>query len=470
MILSIVRHELITQWRHKTIKIVLPLMVVLTVLVAMNHWQQQQDFIAIQHQWQQDNNEEWEAQPDRHPHRVGHYGSLVFRVISPLNFIDSGINPFVGNMLFLEAHRQNSSQFKQYISSHSYMQLGALSGSTLILVIWPLILIALGYSTVSSERQQGTLRQIMSLGVSYWTVLLGKALAYFVISVVFLLMIFSVALLFLSSTELTADIMVRFGSLFLLYLGYSVIWIGLVVVISATAMSNNRSLLLSLLVWLLMVVVIPKLAYGVAEWRYALPDRAVFDIEMAEAVAKVGDSHNPNDPYFSAFREKILAQYGVTQVEDLPVNWSGLVMQEGERITSEVFNQQYGQVLDVMKQQTHWVTAWAVLSPYLMSSQLSSVLSGTSTQHVTHYENEAESYRYQLIQSLNNLHINEVDNAHNKERISKSHWSTLDSFSYQTLPIEQEGWALFRPLLLLVSWLLGLTVVLFSLKPKVIHG
>ena len=109
MLFTIARHELVEQWRHKTLKILLPLMLMLTVLVAFSHWQQQQDFIAVQQQWQETNDAKWEAQPDRHPHRAAHYGAMVFRVISPLSFIDAGVNPFVGNVLFLEAHRQNSS-------------------------------------------------------------------------------------------------------------------------------------------------------------------------------------------------------------------------------------------------------------------------------------------------------------------------------------------------------------------------
>ncbi|MEC9314476.1 MAG: hypothetical protein VYB22_06285, partial [Pseudomonadota bacterium] len=86
MIISVARHELTELWRHRMLKILLPMMTVLMLLVAFNHWQQQQDFIEVQQHWQQLNNEKWEAQPDRHPHRVAHYGSMVFRLISPLSF------------------------------------------------------------------------------------------------------------------------------------------------------------------------------------------------------------------------------------------------------------------------------------------------------------------------------------------------------------------------------------------------
>lgn len=63
--MEIARHELITQWRSQTLKILLPLLLVLTTLIAFSHWQQQQDFIEAQTLWQQQNDANWEAQPDR---------------------------------------------------------------------------------------------------------------------------------------------------------------------------------------------------------------------------------------------------------------------------------------------------------------------------------------------------------------------------------------------------------------------
>lgn len=469
MVFSIAHHELSELWRHKTLKILLPLLISLTLLVAVSHWQQQQDFIAVQQQWQQTNDEKWEAQPDRHPHRAAHYGAMVFRVISPLSFMDAGVNPFVGNVLFLEAHRQNSSQFKQYLSSHSYMQLGYLSGATLILVVWPLVLIALAYKSISGERQQGTLRQIISLGVSFRQMIVGKALAFLFISLFFLVLVFSVAAIFLVMAAVDADIYARFAMLFVLYFLYCVIWISLILFVSTLSRANNQSLSTSLLLWLVMVVVLPKLTYAVAEWRYPLPDNAAFDIQTAQAVAKVGDSHDPDDPYFNDFREQTLKKYGVDRVEDLPVNWKGLLMQEGERITSEVFEEQYGQLLNQIAQQNAWVSRWSLFSPFLVTSRLSNLLSMTSYQQIRQYEEAAEAYRYNLIQSLNDLHINEVDMAHDNSdhRISKSHWAELTEFDYQPAKLDEEWTFMSSSAAMIGLWLLSLLVAIMVIRPKV---
>ncbi len=468
MILTVARHELTELWRHRTLKILLPMMTLLTLLVAFNHWQQQQDFIEVQQQWQQLNNEKWEAQPDRHPHRVAHYGSMVFRVISPLSFIDAGVNPYVGNVLFLEAHRQNSSQFKQYLSSHNYMQLGALSAATLILLVWPLVMIALAYRAVSGERQQGTLRQILSLGLSFRHLLMGKALAYLLVSLVFLLFVFAIAAFFLSQVTVSADIIQRFAWLFVLYSLYSAIWVGMIILVSSLASTNNQSLSALLLLWLLFTVIVPKLMYSSAEWLYPLPDKAVFDIKTAEAIAKIGDSHNPDDPHFDTFRQQTLEKYGVDRVEDLPVNWRGLVMQEGERITSEAFEAVYADVMRRIEQQNQWALWGALLTPYLPGRELSNTLSMTSAEQVSDYERAAEEYRYRLIQSLNELHTEEIELEDDRaQTVSREYWPQLADFDYQTPTLSQDLDAMWSSILLLMGWCLAIFTALLFVRTRV---
>lgn len=462
-LITIARHELLTQWRSHTLKLLGSLLIFLTLLVAFAHWQQQQDSIAAQTLWQQQNEKHWEAQPDRHPHRAGHYGKMAFRTVSPLSFIDSGVNPYVGNALFLEAHRQNSSQFKQYVSSTNYMGLGYLSGATIILVIWPLVLIALAFNAVSGERMQGTLKQLMAQGITLRQLLPGKALAYGVISLVYLLLVFAIAGVFLLMSSAEPGQGGRFFSLFTLYLGYALLWSALVVLFSYWCRTNQQSLSALLLFWLAVVVVLPKAAYSVAEQAYPLPDRAVFDIQTAKAIASVGDAHDPDDPHFNAFRERVLDEYGVGRVEDLPVNWRGLVMQEGERITSEVFAEQYAQLQQQAQRQNQLVDQFAWFSPLLLAKQLSMQFAASDARSFWHYETAAEDYRYRLIQALNQLHTEEIELTHDKQqKVSQDVWAQLPKFDYQLPALDLTAPRVGKPSLCLFTWLLVALVLLIS--------
>ena len=52
---------------------------------------------------------------------------------------------------------------------------------------------------------------------------------------------------------------------------------------------------------------------------------------------KEGDSHNPDDQHFKELKEEILKKYNVSSIEELPINYGGLVFAEGEKITTKIF-------------------------------------------------------------------------------------------------------------------------------------
>ena len=45
--------------------------------------------------------ERWESRPDKHPHRMAHYGYVAFRQRFPLSFFDFGMDSYLGNAVFL---------------------------------------------------------------------------------------------------------------------------------------------------------------------------------------------------------------------------------------------------------------------------------------------------------------------------------------------------------------------------------
>ena len=127
------------QWRqlrrHRLAQTVLMLVLALVSLLVFTHWQLQQNAIHSQQEWKKSADKFWQAQPDRHPHRVAHYGHVVFREHSPLSFLDAGVAPFSGNFLFLEAHKQNSSAIKSLPINASSLALGFPNVATFFWVI-----------------------------------------------------------------------------------------------------------------------------------------------------------------------------------------------------------------------------------------------------------------------------------------------------------------------------------------------
>ena len=117
------------------------------------------------------------SQPDRHPHRMVHYGHFVFRAPPPLAALDPGVDPYTGTAMFLEGHRQNSATFSQARSAAWPGALGGLTPAATYQLVVPLLLILIGYASVAREREGATGAQLAAAGVSLRTLWVGKSLA-----------------------------------------------------------------------------------------------------------------------------------------------------------------------------------------------------------------------------------------------------------------------------------------------------
>lgn len=432
MIYHIIYHEWLRHKRGKFQLLLIALVCGLLVCTALIHWQQTKSISEAQAHWQSTSDALWANQPDRHPHRVAHYGHVVVRPQAPLSFVEPGVNPHVGNYLFLEAHRQNSSSVQNSAINPVSLKLGFPSASTLMLVLWPLLIIVLGYGVFSDEWDTGRLYWLASMGASVWQLFLGKVVIYVLYTLLLLAAVglASVALLSLNgefSAELLGDLLAL-----LLVLGlYSLFWISIVFSVSYISRDSNQSLWRLLTIWIVLVILVPKLSSGLAQTFYPLPDRANFNAAVEKAVHAVGDSHNPDDPYFASFKAATLARYNAERIEDLPLNWNGLLMAEGERITSEIFQTHYREVNAQILAQENFHNIFGFVSPIIAVQRFAQTITGTDRKTAEHFEQAAEAFRFALIQQLNNLHSHEIAHTDDREqKISATVWQEMGLFDY----------------------------------------
>jgi ABC-2 type transport system permease protein len=428
-------HELKIHVRNKSFYILLPLTQVLIIMALVGSWLYVQQSINTQTLWQQEAARQWQEQPDRHPHRVSHFGNYAFRAMTPLSFFDVGVNQFVGNSIYLEGHRQNSATFAEANIAGNNLRFSQLSAANLLLIFWPLLLIALAYASITEERESGRLRQLLSNNLPPAHFLTGKMLAYIIISLIFLVPIFGCGLLLAlcSAAPFSSDILWRLGTLFLLYFCYSILWLGIIFCCSLVSKHTQSALTFLVVFWLLAVIVTPRLLSSFAPSIYPHPARVEFEITLADAIARIGDSHNPNDPHYAEFKRNILKQYGVQKIEDLPVNYAGLVMSEGEQQSALVFREHYNQLIATFAQQNSLKQYFYWANPFLIMRTLSMNVTASDSPHFYHFEQAAEDYRFTTTQALNELHTYEVQASNNKtQRISREHWKKFPPFSYQT--------------------------------------
>jgi ABC-2 type transport system permease protein len=108
---AVARHELRLAWRDRAVLALGAVLTLLLVVATAVSTARHSTEAAQRARYQQLVGEQFQSQPDRHPHRVSHYGYLIFRPRAPLGAFDSGVERFAGTSVFLEAHRQNSANF-----------------------------------------------------------------------------------------------------------------------------------------------------------------------------------------------------------------------------------------------------------------------------------------------------------------------------------------------------------------------
>ena len=186
-VLTIALNEGRALWRNRTALISAGLFLALSLMAILNAWDQFRFSRDLRASYQSEANATFDAQPDRHPHRMVHYGHFVFRPLNPLAAFDPGVDAFTGHMLYLEGHRQNSANFSETRQNTSLVRFGQLTPAFCLQVLAPLLLIFLGFGLIARERESGTLALSLTQGISGTQVMWGKALCIAAVAALILL-------------------------------------------------------------------------------------------------------------------------------------------------------------------------------------------------------------------------------------------------------------------------------------------
>jgi ABC-2 type transport system permease protein len=388
--------------------------------------------------YQREVREHWENMPDKHPHRMAHYGYIAFRAKHPLSFFDFGVESYTGNAVFLEAHRQNTVNFSEASLSTGLLRFGEISPAMVLQLLVPLVLFFLGFGAVASDRENGTLKILLSQGASWSEIIAGKALGLWGVALTVLLPV--VALLVagggrLEAAGFSADNLARtgwIGGAYALYLAL----VSLVAVVVSAVSKTARLALVSLIgIWLFFGILLPRTSQALGNYLYPAPSKIEFETAIEREILRTGDSHDPNDPYYQALKDSVLRAHGVTSVEQLPFNYSGFQMKEGERISATIYNRHLLSLLATYQRQNHLSRLAAFVNPFAALRQFSMAMSGTDFHAYVQFQQQAEDYRYRLAQHMNELQIKLISNKKPGDgdkpyAISRAYWKAFPDFTY----------------------------------------
>jgi Fe2+ or Zn2+ uptake regulation protein/ABC-type transport system involved in multi-copper enzyme maturation permease subunit len=176
MIRTIARKEFVEMLRDGRFRwaasIVLPLLAL--ALLAGAYYQR--ELVARQRAAQAAEQARWYAQEPKNPHSAAHYGLYAFKPRLAPAFLDPGVEPYTGVAVWLEAHKQNEMLYRPGEDATLAQRFGELTVALIVQVVLPLVVILLVFNAFAGERERGTLRQLLSLGLRPRDLVLGKML------------------------------------------------------------------------------------------------------------------------------------------------------------------------------------------------------------------------------------------------------------------------------------------------------
>lgn len=381
----------------------------------------------------------WLEQGEKNPHSAAHYGVYAFRPQQPLSFVDRGVDPYVGVATWLEAHYQNPFQGRPAQDATALARFGDLTAAGVLQLLVPLLIILLGFSAFSAERESGTLRQLLSLGVRPRDLGWGKALGLAGGMAMLLVpaALAGAAALVLAGgatdggTAGGGGLAARTGLLALVYLLYFGVFLCVTLAVSVRAPSSRRALVGLLGFWMLTVLVAPRAASDLARRLHPTPSQAELLATIQRETEQGVDGHSPADARLEALRRATLARYRVQTIEELPINFAGISLQAGEEYGNLVYDRNYGGLARTFERQEGVHRAVALLAPMLAVRGLSMALAGTDGAHHRHFAHAAEQHR-RHIQRVMNDDIVHNSRAGEEYLAGPELWRRIPDLTYRT--------------------------------------
>jgi ABC-2 type transport system permease protein len=459
MITKIARKEFVEMWRDGRFRwsalIVMSLLVAALALGWKNYTTARREREAAQ----AESRATWEGQGARNPHSAAHFGVYAFKPKTPLSLVDTGLDSFTGTNVWVEAHYQNPSRGRPVEDATALQRFGELTAAGVLLLLLPLVIVFLSFDAFAGERERGTLRQVLSLGVGRGPLVAGKAsglLAALLTLLVPATCVGVLALALATTDELLLWSLPRFALMCAGYLLYFGAFVGVALTVSALATSARVALVVLLSFWVLNCLVAPRVANDVAERIHPTPTASAFWAGVDKDLKEGIDGHDPSNDRRKELERRVLAQYGVERVEDLPVNFNGIALNAGEEYGNRVFDKHWGRLWRTYYAQETVQQAFGVVAPFLPARSVSMGLAGTDLAQHEHFSAAVESYRRDFNRMLN-THFAEHSRTSDGYNyfVGREVWERSPEFDYVQPAI---GWVLSRQtgnFVLLAAWCFG---------------
>ncbi|HEY8007388.1 MAG TPA: DUF3526 domain-containing protein [Methylocella sp.] len=294
----------------------------------------------------------------------------------------------------------------------------------------PLLIIFMAYGAFAREREQGTLQQLMSLGVRPSALLPGKTAG---ISCAFLPILLPasfvsiLAIAWLTPAELLADEITRLALFMLSYAIYFGVFLFLSLGVSARCRSSASALAIMLSFWALTTLVAPHALSDLARNLY--PTASSIELKHGlEESTRIAEARS-----WEQTSAALLSQYQVEKTGDLPFAFEGAALQADEESTYSLFEKHYEEFFTALHAQNDLHQLGALISPLAGVQLVSMALTGNDLQHHRDFILQAEAHRRVIHTMINDYIVrNSTKTADGQWRseAGRELWERIPDFVY----------------------------------------
>jgi len=451
----ILKNELLRLARDRVLMVLSVLVLILLTVSVLTGHQFVKQLSVAQTEAEHIARLQWEQQGAKNPHSAAHYGTFAFKPVSLLMVFEPGITRYTGVSLFLEGHRQNAASFSLAEDQEASLRFAELKPAFIFTYLFPLLIIFAGFRMISSEKESGMYRFLIAQGVTRKQMLAGKALALWLLVLALFLPFFVLGLLVAGLVAAPSIELLRYILISVVWLVYFGIIVNLTIGTSALVKHSNMAMVGLLAFWITIALVVPKVTSNIAANRYPVPSTTEFYQAVRDDLLEGVDGHNPFSEHSVAFRDSVLAAYGVEIVDDLPFNFRGMMLQEAEEFEKRIYDLHLSRIEEIHARQMGAFSVGTLFSPALAMRLSAMHFAGTDRHAFNRFTAQAESYRIDLMRVLNNdLRDNTVGDQAVGYVAHERFFSENPMFVYQRAQKIQIPSEVRRFILVLSGWLL----------------
>ena len=412
-------------------------------------------------QAQQEDREVFNSQGEKTPHAAAHFGRMAYKKMPPLAIFDPGSSPYLGQVIWLEAHSRDPAMFRPAEDAPDVRRLADFSMAGILTLLIPLLAFILGYGSFASERERGTLRLLVSSGIAFKQLFLGKLAALSAVLAVAIgsALLVSVFLALGSAGDVSSrDILLRGAGIAGGYLLYGLASCAMALWVSARTATAGAALMVLLSLWTAGVVVFPKMAASFAVMVYPTPRSDAFWADAAQTVRSSRPERGSEawlQLQAAVVSDAMGREVSAEEMADLALNRPGLMFEIGERIGSRAYAQVYETLYETYAEQRQLRRLLSLFTPTIALQHLSRTLAGSDMSAHGHFADAAEVQRLAMVRKMNEEMMLKGAGQSFYYLADEDFWATVPEFSYTPPGADRALKVAFWDLLVLLGWSVG---------------